>query len=304
MSAAANAAPEVTIGLPVYNGERFLAQALDSLLGQTLTDFELVISDNGSEDRTEEICRAYAARDTRVRYVRHEVNRGATWNWNYVVHAARGEIFKWHSANDSCDPRMLQACAEVLRRDPRTVLCYPRTWLVDEAGVKLEQYALDIEVLEERPSSRFEYVREHLFMNNAQSGLIRLAPLRQTGLERPYPHGDMILMAEIALYGTWRLLPEALFYRRIDSQSVTRNLPKAELQAFLSPGRRSMPELQHLRENLDCVRSVLRAPIGLKERAAALRHIARRAYYSRHQLWSDVSKIAGRFRSRAPRSAQ
>ena len=68
--------PLLSIGLPVYNGERFLAQALDCLLAQTFRDFEIIISDNASTDRTPEICRAYARRDPRVRYVCNQRNLG------------------------------------------------------------------------------------------------------------------------------------------------------------------------------------------------------------------------------------
>ena len=77
--------PRVSIGLPVYNGEVYLSGALDTLLGQTFTDLELIISDNASTDRTPEICRSYAARDHRVRYIRHEVNRGVPWNHNFAL---------------------------------------------------------------------------------------------------------------------------------------------------------------------------------------------------------------------------
>src|SRR5438128_542667 len=74
--------PRVSIGLPVYNGERYLRLALDSLLSQTFTDFELIISDNASTDGTTEICRAYAARDARIRYSRLEHNIGGSPNFN------------------------------------------------------------------------------------------------------------------------------------------------------------------------------------------------------------------------------
>ena len=72
--------PPVTIGLPVYNGEKFLRQALDSLLGQTMGDFELIICDNASSDATGQICRAYARADRRVRYYRNATNIGAPRN--------------------------------------------------------------------------------------------------------------------------------------------------------------------------------------------------------------------------------
>src|SRR3954470_15735733 len=87
--------PLVSIGLPVYNGARYIAEALESLLAQTYTAFELIISDNGSTDATRSICEEFAARDGRVRYVRHETNRGLAWNWNHVFELSRRPYFKW-----------------------------------------------------------------------------------------------------------------------------------------------------------------------------------------------------------------
>ena len=86
-------AVSVSIGVPVYNGENHLAAALDSFLRQTYEDFEVVVSDNGSTDRTEQIARDYAARDPRIRYYRSDINFGAAWNFNRVVELAQGEVF-------------------------------------------------------------------------------------------------------------------------------------------------------------------------------------------------------------------
>src|SRR5579871_3942080 len=112
----------VSIGLPVHNGERYLREAIDSLLAQTYRDFELIISDNGSTDGTEAICRAYAAADPRIRYYREEQNRGCAWNWNRVFALARGEIFKWAAHDDVCAPRLVERCLEALDRCPEAVL--------------------------------------------------------------------------------------------------------------------------------------------------------------------------------------
>ena len=98
--------PRVSVGIPVFNGERFLAETIESILAQTFKDFEIVISDNASTDRTEEICRSYAARDPRIRYNRNDTNRGAAWNHNRVFELARGEYFKWQSHDDFCAPRV------------------------------------------------------------------------------------------------------------------------------------------------------------------------------------------------------
>ena len=133
-SAGKSVAPLVTIGLPVYNGGQFLATALDSLLGQTFTDFELIISDNASTDTTEEICREYARADARVRYRRSSENRGFTWNANRVVELAAGKFFRWAAHDDACLPTFLERCVETLRSEsPSVVLAYPRSKVIDDA---------------------------------------------------------------------------------------------------------------------------------------------------------------------------
>ena len=96
----ADRVPKVTIGLPVYNGEQFLAQSIETLLGQTFTDFELVISDNASTDRTEEICRKFAEADARILYSRNDRNVGGMNNANLTVDRARGEYYRLAAHDD------------------------------------------------------------------------------------------------------------------------------------------------------------------------------------------------------------
>jgi glycosyltransferase involved in cell wall biosynthesis len=102
------AAPRLTLGLPVYNGERYLAASLDALLAQSFTDFELIISDNGSTDGTGAIARRYESIDPRVRYVYHPRNLGSSFNHNFVIEQARSEFFKWVSDDDLYAPDLLQ----------------------------------------------------------------------------------------------------------------------------------------------------------------------------------------------------
>ena len=129
-----NHIPRASIGLPVYNGERFLAAAIDSVLEQTFSDLELIISDNASTDKTAEICRQYVARDPRIRYYRKETNNGGPWNFNRVFQYARGEFFKWQAADDVCAPTLVERSVEMLDRNQTAVLCYPRTMVIDGRG--------------------------------------------------------------------------------------------------------------------------------------------------------------------------
>ncbi|MEO1543162.1 MAG: glycosyltransferase family 2 protein, partial [Pseudomonadota bacterium] len=130
--------PKVTIGVPVYNGEAYLAEALDSILGQTFGDFEVIISDNASCDRTEDICRDYASRDPRITYIRQEKNAGAAPNFNLLVSLAKGKYFKWAASDDLIAPEFLASCLEALESNSNASIAMTQTRIVDEAGRELD----------------------------------------------------------------------------------------------------------------------------------------------------------------------
>lgn len=276
-------APTVSIGLPVYNGARFLAQALDSLLAQSYSDFELIVSDNASTDETAAICAEYADRDARLRYIRQSENIGAPRNWSFVVTVARGRYFKWASCNDRCAPDMLARCVEVLSSQPQAVLCYGRTCLVEEDSGREEVYNEDVAIEDERPSDRFIHLLSALRLNNAQSGLIRLDALRQTGLDRPYPAGDMPLMTELALRGKFVLLPEVVLYRRMGVRTFSRNLTGMAHADFY--GSRSSEFANLMRRHRDHALGILHAPIAYGEKARSLLHLLRHTYWDLHGVW-------------------
>lgn len=109
--------PFVSIGMPVYNGERYIRQALDSLLAQTFTDYEIVVSDNASTDATGVICREYEKRDSRIRYVRQPKNLGAARNFKYVLDQATG-YFMWAACDDVRSPDFIEINLRFLQRHP------------------------------------------------------------------------------------------------------------------------------------------------------------------------------------------
>src|ERR1700722_6330272 len=123
------AAPRLSIGLPVYNGENYLAETLDSLLGQSYENFELIISDNASTDGTAGICRSYMKQDSRIRYICQPRNIGLAPNHNFLVGEARGELFKWADHDDLCARDLLASCVDALDEYPDVVLAYSLTAL-------------------------------------------------------------------------------------------------------------------------------------------------------------------------------
>lgn len=107
---------------------------LDSVLDQTYSEFELIISDNASDDRTPEICQEFARKDPRVRYFRQPANVGAPRNFNFVFEQARGQYFKWAADNDVCDRELLKVCKKVLDERPEVVLCFGKAMAIDQDG--------------------------------------------------------------------------------------------------------------------------------------------------------------------------
>ena len=116
--------PRVSIGMPVYNGERYLRSAIESILAQTFQDFELIISDNASTDNSLSICQEFADQDKRIRIIEQSKNIGAMANFNFVAKEARGEYFKWAAADDLCAPQFIEKCIEVLDRDSELAWCH------------------------------------------------------------------------------------------------------------------------------------------------------------------------------------
>ena len=206
--------PKLSIGLPVYNGEKFLAAALDSLLAQTFQDFEIVIVDNASSDTTEKICRTYAAREPRIRYVRNERNIGGPLNFNRAFELSRGAYFKWAASDDLSEPDFLRRCIEVLNADPTVVMCHPKTRLIDDRGEILGDYVDRLRTDSPSPQRRFHDMICYKHSCFQMFGVVRSDILRKVRLLRQYTGSDLWMLAELTLHGKVCEVPEFLFLRR------------------------------------------------------------------------------------------
>jgi glycosyltransferase involved in cell wall biosynthesis len=239
--------PRVSVGLVVYNGERYLESAIESLLSQTFGDFELIISDNGSTDDTEGISRAAAARDPRIRYVRSDTNRGVAWNLNNAAHLARGEYFVWASHDDLHSRDFLERCVEVLDADPSVVYCYAATYLMDGSGLVFGREANRFNLRSASPSRRFW---EQLIVHGGQNfyGMIRGSTLRSIGTHGRTPWAERVMFGELSLNGRFAVAPEARFYwRRHEGQMTEAWGSRSHFALALDPSRpawrRSSPAL-------------------------------------------------------------
>jgi glycosyltransferase involved in cell wall biosynthesis len=211
--------------MPVFNGEPFIEEAIDSLLTQTFEDFELVICDNASTDGTESICRSYAAKDERVRYFRNHANHGLVFNFNNAFRLSSGPYFKWAASDDVCGHEYLRRAVEILDQDPSVVLAWGKTVGIDEDGNQI-QHPTEVSDLN-APGSVYSpdlAVRFRRFMENIWwtdgpfYGLIRSDALAKTSLHPQHHNGDKILLAELCLHGRFYEIPEDLFFSRMRSK--------------------------------------------------------------------------------------
>jgi glycosyltransferase involved in cell wall biosynthesis len=285
---------KVAIGLPVYNGANYLVAAIESILAQTYGDFDLVISDNASTDGTEEICRTYAERDLRIRYVRQAQNLGAAANHNYLVRICENPYFKWAAHDDLLAPGFLAACVDILDRDQAIVLASPASVLIDEAGLALpysaerggmiDRSGICWPVMPERnvglmandPAVRLAAVMLEMFMCVEIFGLMRRSALLQTTLQGPFGGADKVLLAQLSLLGPFWLGNETLFFRRCHAQQFSAST-SGTYRAMWFSGRRDSIFRQQIMLLLAYCRSVRTANLTARQRYACLRAIAKRA---------------------------
>lgn len=227
--AAAGAVPRVTVGLPVYNGERFLERAIRSVLNQSLRDLELVIADNASSDGTERIARAAAAADPRVRYIRHPRNLGAAPNYNHTLAAARAPYFKWLAHDDAIEPGFLEQAVAALEAEPGAPLCQAQVQFIDAEDRPIAVHdGLGDGTGAASPSARFAAMVLRSHPCTAIFGLFRTGVLRASLQHASFHGADRALLAQLALRGPFLRLDAPLVLVREHEGRYTRRVADAE----------------------------------------------------------------------------
>ncbi|BAU63264.1 putative glycosyl transferase [Stanieria sp. NIES-3757] len=275
----ANYQPAVSIGIPVYNGENYLSKALDSLLNQTFTDFELIISDNASSDRTQAICLEYAAKDARIRYYRNDSNLGAADNYNRVFELSSGKYFKWAAHDDTCAPDYLEKCVEVLENNSDVVLAYPKAYLINEQDQITGIYTENIPITASKPHQRlYQLLETYGWFHGTQAfGLFRRNELAKTVLIGKYPQADRVLLAEVALLGKFAEVPEYLFYRRNHPKISQRANPNDEsLSAWYDPKNKGKIMLPQWKRYSEYFHIISRTKLSWDEKILAYLQLSRR----------------------------
>lgn len=296
--------PRISVGLPVRNGEAYLQEAIDAILAQTYQDFELIISDNGSKDRTAEICQDAARVDRRIRYFRQSTVLPPAENHNFVLHRAKAEFFKWNCHDDACAPRFLERCLEALQADTAAVLASPQATIIDTESREVEEYSYPLRTADPRPRVRFGSVlrADHRrFAGFEIYGLMRRRALAAVPDMGNYVSADRVLLARLALQGRFLEIPDRLFFSREHDKRSVRTLPagiSAERRwlrrmigvGALPPlewwdpskaGRVNFPEWRLIREYQASVRM---APLSTVEKAGCAMEVV-------HWFASDIPKL-------------
>lgn len=305
--------PTLTIGLPVYNGQNYLEQAVRALLAQSYTDFELVISDNASTDRTSAICAAFAAEDPRVRHIRHDENRGLIWNFNRAFELARGRYFKWSAHDDLLGPDFLRLCIESLEADPSLAVCCTTVAVIDAEGYELKsgncegetvRDPLGVTRLRDRPGPERgledgSIARRHcgVLLESTRCyeefGVIRADAIRATPLREYYPGSEKVFLTELALQGKVKVLPEVAMFMRVHDDRLSSQAGSADRRALYLP-----PSKKHRRTivppQVRCAwgywRAIWRQPMPLRERLGCVVNVAR--FMCQFRKWGAVLGIA------------
>ncbi|MGB5632142.1 MAG: glycosyltransferase family 2 protein [Waterburya sp.] len=280
-----NKSPKVSIGIPVYNGEKYLELAIDSLINQSFQDFEIIISDNASTDKTEEICRLYQSRDRRVLYHRNPVNIGAAGNYKKVFQLAKGELFKWMAHDDRCSPNYLEECVKVLEDDPGIVMSFPRFVLIDDNDnafplIEENTYVtsdgriiatnLQRNFMSTHASERYSEVLYRTTECYEFFGLSRRDIIEHTSQHDSFYGSDKVLLCELAMMGKLKEVPSAIGYFRIHGEQSQSLKSSKDRSAWISPDINYGAFMSRVKCLQGYFHSIFAYPISFSERIKCL----------------------------------
>ncbi len=281
--------PTVSVCLPVYNGERYVRETIDSVLAQTFDDLELVISDNASTDRTREICLAAAEKDARVRYFGADANRGLAWNYNHAFELASGRYLMWIGHDDLIAPDFIRQSVQVLQEDEGATVCFANADYIDAAGRSLQRRDLANGGAAATASERFLHIMDDEGCEPV-CGLMKTEVLRRTRLHGAYAESDRVLLAEMGLQGRFRKLSEYLFSRRVHTGSSTACADRWERSLIFDPRNARKAICPWWLELFDLLRAIGRAPLDRAERMRSYKYLYWWAMRHKALLFHDLRR--------------
>ena len=260
--------PRVSIGLPIYNEGRFLAETLESLLGQTHRNIEIVLSDNASTDDSRSIYEPLAEADPRIKVHRFEENQGVTVNSTLVLELAEGDYFMWASGHDLWTPDLVEKCVEALERNPDSVLAYADSRWIDHTGALMEHESGNYDTRGLNSIGRFFTA----FWGNMHPvlGIIRLSSIREIPTIHGIPGADLLVLTELALKGDFLFISDAEWSRRETrgGETYQQKVERYKSGDFKLVTSRFDQLFPLVRLPWELIRLVLRARISIAEKFA------------------------------------
>lgn len=291
--------PTVSIGLAVFNGEKYLAKAIDSILAQTYKDFELIICDNASSDRTGELCRQYASQDPRIRYYRNAQNIGGVNNENRVFELSQGKYFRLTAHDDILAPELIAKSVLVLEQNPQVILCYSDIVVIDSEGKHLKTINSNVGN-KNQPYQRFRKLASKEHRCEATYALTRTEVLKAIGPQLNYSDSDRTFLAELSLFGKFYKIDEPLFYKRYHQErSIEVYQDRYKRMAWFYPhiDENQLPYscyFMYWRQVFHFLRIISRAPISLKNKLFCYAHIITWLKDRRKKLVIEIFLLIGK----------
>jgi glycosyltransferase involved in cell wall biosynthesis len=283
---------KVSIGMPVYNGDKYIGIAIDSVLKQNYSDFELIICDNNSTDDTQKICMKYLNLDSRIKYYRNSKNLGAGRNYNKVFELSNGEYFAWLAHDDFIAPEYIKKCVDVMDSDPNVVLCYAKTIFVNENCEHIKDYDNPMDLGSFDRTLRFQYLvsADHIVVE--VFGLIRKKILKNTKLIDSFMTSDRVLLGELALYGRFFKINEYLFFHREHGgRSVKLNPDPIAREKWFDTRNNMKVVFPQWRRLLEHFKSTLRVPMSLRQRLTLSYVVLKVAYWRWGTMLKELRSV-------------
>jgi glycosyltransferase involved in cell wall biosynthesis len=289
-------ARRVISGLPVYNGQKYIAAAIESHLAQSFGDFELVISDNGSTDATPDICAEYARKDERVTLLRSPENRGILWNHRRVMESIDSPdlYFRWAGADDIVEPRLFEEMVRILDTRPEVGCVVPDTRNIDETGQVIGTMPRSLDLQSPDVCRRAHDVLVAKYQHVIAYGLLRASTLCAMRTGPHYPGWDAVFTWEFALRGLMVQTDGVHLLRRFHTGSISRVKTAKELRKWVEPNAKAGMSFPHWTWTYEYVRTLMAAPMTTGERLRIARFLARVTIWKRGNLMRDVTQAIRR----------
>ncbi len=253
--------PLISVGMPVYNEEKYLRESVESILNQDYCNFELIISDNASSDKTEQFCLEFAQKDHRIKYIRNKKNLGTVNNFHQVFKEATGDFFMFAGGHDLWTPDFLSVCLKTLQNSSSAVVSYASTVLIDEFSNQIKK---EISFYDTRGS---DIVTQFLYVlwgpMNPVYGLMRMSAMKKVRMNPQFIGGDLIILIELSFLGRFAYNPDVVWYRRMQHGEETQKQKVKRYQNTLFSKSKSFFDiLPYIRIPIELIKAIFKAKIS------------------------------------------